>query len=35
MVVQYLDDSLVVGKQKQAVHKVTHDVTSAHPYPCA
>ena len=29
MVVQYLDDILVVGKQKQEVHKVTHDVASA------
>ena len=29
VVVQYLDDILVVGKQKQEVHKVTHDVTSA------
>ena len=29
MVLQYLDDILVVGKQKQEVHKVTHDVTSA------
>ena len=29
MVVQYLNDILVVGKQQQEVHKVTHDVTSA------
>ena len=29
VVVQYLDDILVVGKQKQEVHKVTHKVTSA------
>ena len=29
MVVQYLDDILMVGKQKQEVHKVTHDVTRA------
>ena len=29
MVVQYLDDIPVVRKQKQEVHNVTHDVTSA------
>ena len=29
VVVQYPDDILVVGKQKQEVRKVTHDVTSA------
>ena len=29
VVVQYLDDILVVGKHKQEVHQVTHDVTSA------
>ena len=29
MVVQYLDDILVVRKQKQEVHKVTDDVTNA------
>ena len=29
VVVQYLDDILMVGKQKQEVHKVTHNVTSA------
>ena len=29
MVVQYVDDILVVGKQKQEVHRVTHDVTHA------
>ena len=27
--VQYLDDILVGGKQKQEVHRVTHDVTDA------
>ena len=29
MVVQYLDDILVVGQQKEEVHRVTHDETSA------
>ena len=29
VVVQYVDDILVVGRQKQEVHQVTHDVTSA------
>ena len=29
MVVQYLDDILVVGKKKQQVHRVTHNVTDA------